>query len=100
MRASTNRGILYVMIAVLTYLQSALKDTMTQHDWIMLVLGAILAGAVTLRAFIDQTPTSDHPQPVVVTNTNADPVKTEEATTPVSGRPPLPPPTAPQPRAI
>lgn len=48
-------GILYVVIALLTNLQGGIKDTMSQHDWMVLGISSFLAGAIALRAFLDRT---------------------------------------------
>lgn len=76
MSPSTNRGVLYVAIAVVSHLLTNSKESMSQYDILMLAGGAILAGLITLRAFIDQTPTG--PQPVIVENPKTNPVHTEE----------------------
>lgn len=79
MSPSTNRGLLYVSIAVVSHLLTNSKESMTQYELLLLVGGACLTGLITLRAFIDQTPTGPEPQKVEVTNTVENPVQTEEA---------------------
>jgi hypothetical protein len=78
MSPSTNRGILYVSIAIMSHLLTNSKETMTQYELLLLAGGALLTGLITLRAFIDQTPTGKDPQKVEVTNTEENPVQTEE----------------------
>lgn len=79
MTKAINRGVLYVLIAVLSDLLKNAKPTMTAFEIVLLVGGAILSGLITLRAFIDQTSMDDQPQDVKVVNPPAEPVQTQEA---------------------
>ena len=80
MNPTNNRGVLYVAIAIVSHLLTNSKESMNSYELLMLVGGAVLAGLITLRAFIDQTATNpDQPQKVEVMNTPADPVPTTQA---------------------
>jgi hypothetical protein len=79
MSKASNRGVLYVTIAVLSDLLKNAKPEMTWFEILLLFGGAILSGLITLRAFIDQTPMDEKPQDVKVVNPPAEPVQTQEA---------------------
>lgn len=55
------RAYLYVLIAILTTLQGGMKAGMTGIEWFLLIIAAVLSGAIAYRAYIDTTPAEPLP---------------------------------------
>lgn len=75
-QGSRTRLILYVSIAMGTAINSgiqALPLEDTTKAWVCFVVGVIMAGAVTARSFIDESPADVKPKATITSNTVEEP---------------------------